>query len=155
MAAGGDVRRPRHHASWKPVFAGCPAARPDLGWAAAHVTGWSGLATKGARMWGKRGDMVVHEREPFNAEPPPAVLAGQALTPLEAFYSRNHGPFPDLAPDTWRLRIDGLVDRHVVLSLADLKERFRPRTEVVTLVCAGNRRAELMTVRPVPGQVPW
>jgi sulfite oxidase len=26
---------------------------------------------------------------------------------------------------------------------------------VATLVCAGNRRAELMTVRPIPGQVPW
>jgi sulfite oxidase len=106
-------------------------------------------------MWNKRDDMVVHGTEPFNAEPPPAALAGQALTPVEAFYSRNHGPFPDLDPATWRLRVDGLVDRELVLSLADLQQRYRPRTEVVTLVCAGNRRAELMTVRPIPGQVPW
>jgi sulfite oxidase len=106
-------------------------------------------------MWSKRDDMVVHGKEPFNAEPPPAALVGQALTPVEAFYSRNHGPFPDLAPATWRLRVDGLVDRELVLSLADLQQQFRPRTEVATLACAGNRRAELMTVRPIPGQVPW
>jgi sulfite oxidase len=106
-------------------------------------------------MWGKREDMVVHGREPFNAEPPAAALAGRPLTPVEAFYSRNHGPFPDLDPATWRLRVDGLVGRELVLSLAELQQRFPPRTEVATLECAGNRRAELMAVRPIPGQVPW
>jgi sulfite oxidase len=106
-------------------------------------------------MWGKREDMVVHGKEPFNAEPPPAALAGQPLTPVEAFYSRNHGPCPDLDPATWRLGVDGLVDQELVLSLAELRQRFRPRTEVATLECAGNRRAELMAVRPIPGQVPW
>ena len=75
-------------------------------------------------MWGKRDDMIVHDEEPFNAEPPPAALAGQPLTPIEAFYSRNHGPSPDLDPATWRLRIGGLVDRELVLSLAELQQRF-------------------------------
>jgi sulfite oxidase len=106
-------------------------------------------------MWGKRDDMVVHQEEPFNAEPAPAALAGQPLTPIEAFYSRNHGPFPDLDPATWRLCIDGLVDRELVLSLAELQQRFPARTEVVTLECAGNRRGELIAVRDIPGQVPW
>jgi sulfite oxidase len=106
-------------------------------------------------MWGKRDDMVVHDEEPFNAEPPPAALAGRPLTPVEAFYSRNHAPIPDLDPATWRLRVDGLVDRELVLSLPELQQRFRPRTEVATLVCAGNRRAELLAVRDIPGQVPW
>jgi sulfite oxidase len=110
---------------------------------------------KGAGMWGKRDDMVVHDKEPFNAEPPPAALAGQALTPVEAFYSRNHGPFPDLDPAAWQLRVEGLVDRELVFSLPELQQRFRPRTEVATLVCAGNRRAELLAVRDIPGQVPW
>jgi sulfite oxidase len=106
-------------------------------------------------MWGKRDDMVVHQEEPFNAEPAPAALAGQPLTPIEAFYSRNHGPFPDLDPATWRLCIDGLIDRELVLTLADLQQRFPARTEVVTLECAGNRRGELIAVRDIPGQVPW
>jgi sulfite oxidase len=106
-------------------------------------------------MWGKRDDMVVHGTEPFNAEPPPAALAGEELTPVEAFYSRNHGPIPVLDPATWRMRVDGLVDRELDLSLAELQQRFEPRTEVATLECAGNRRAELLAVRPIPGQVPW
>ena len=106
-------------------------------------------------MWGKRDDMIVHDKEPFNAEPPPGALAGQPLTPIEAFYSRNHGPSPDLDLASWQLRIDGLVDRELVLSLAELQQRFATRTEVVTLECAGNRRAELLAVRPIPGQVPW
>jgi sulfite oxidase len=105
-------------------------------------------------MWSKRDDMIVHQQEPFNAEPPPAALAGRALTPVDAFYSRNHGPVPKISPATWSLRVDGLVDRELVLSLADLQQ-YRHRTEVVTLVCAGNRRAELIAVRPIPGQVPW
>jgi sulfite oxidase len=106
-------------------------------------------------MWGKREDMVVHGEEPFNAEPPPAALAGQPRTTVETFYSRNHGAIPDLDPDSWRLRVDGLVDHELDLSLAELQQRFRARTEVATLVCAGNRRAELLAVRPIPGQVPW
>jgi sulfite oxidase len=72
---------------------------------------------------GQRDDMIVHDKEP-----------------IDAFCSRNHGPFPDLDPASWRLRIDGLVDRELVLSLAELQQRFAPRTEVVTLECAGNRR---------------
>jgi sulfite oxidase len=106
-------------------------------------------------MWGKRDDMVVHGMEPFNAEPPPAALAGRAVTPVEAFYSRNHGPVPAIDPATWRLRVDGLVDQGLDLSLSDLRRWFPSRTEVATLECAGNRRAELMAVRPIPGQVPW
>ena len=50
------------------------------------------------QMWGKRPDMIVRGRVPFNAEPPAAVLADGEITALDAFYSRNHGPFPDIAP---------------------------------------------------------
>lgn len=113
------------------------------------------MAAKGSGMWGKRDDMVVHGREPFNAEPPPAALDGQPVTPVAAFYSRNHAPVPDIDPTTWRLYVDGLVDREGVWSLGELQDRFRHRTEVATLVCAGNRRAELLAVQDVPGQVPW
>jgi sulfite oxidase len=106
-------------------------------------------------MWGKRHDMIVHEREPFNAEPPRTALAGHALTSVDTFYSRNHGPIPEVDPSTWRLRVDGLVDRELDLSLADLRQRFPARTEVATLECAGNRRADLLAVRPIPGEEPW
>ena len=71
-------------------------------------------------MWGKRADMVVHEEEPYNAEPPSSALAGEPLTAVDTFYSRNHGPVPRMDPVV-ALRIEGLVDRPSVLSLEELK----------------------------------
>lgn len=103
----------------------------------------------------KRADMVVHEEEPYNAEPPRAALALDVLTPAEAFYSRNHGTMPDVDPDVWHLEVDGLVDRPLRLSLHELQDRFRPTEVVATLQCAGNRRAGLLEVRDIPGQHPW
>jgi sulfite oxidase len=106
-------------------------------------------------LWDKRDDMVVHEEEPYNAEPPRAGLAGRVLTPLDSFYSRNHGPIPFVEAESWRLRVDGLVRRPLRLSLEDLQRRFEVRTLVATLQCAGNRRAGLVAVRDIPGEDPW
>ncbi|MBM0237068.1 molybdopterin-dependent oxidoreductase [Micromonospora sp. ATA32] len=73
-------------------------------------------------------------------EPPRTALDGQPLTPLNAFYSRNHGPIPRIDPDVWRLQVDGLVQHPLTLSLAELRGRFEKRTLIATLQCAGNRR---------------
>jgi len=105
--------------------------------------------------WGKRSDMLVHEQEPFNAEPPTDALAGQAVTAVDTFYSRNHGPIPQLDPAAWRLRVAGLVDRELELSLTDLQDRFEQRSLVATLQCAGNHRSGLLEVRDIPGEDPW
>lgn len=99
--------------------------------------------------------MVVHEREPFNAEPPRTALAGRRLTPADTFYSRNHGPVPAIEPAAWRLTVDGLVDRPLELSLEELRERFDEAEVTATLQCAGNRRAGLMEVHDIPGEEPW
>ncbi|TQF66107.1 sulfite oxidase [Rhodococcus spelaei] len=99
--------------------------------------------------------MIVHQTEPYNAEPPPDALADRAVTALDTFYSRNHGPIPQLDPHTWRLRVDGEVDHALSLSLAELQSRFEPRVLTATLQCAGNRRAGLMEVRDIPGEAPW
>ncbi len=106
-------------------------------------------------IWAKRDDMIVHQAEPYNAEPERAALAGRMLTPVESFYARNHGPIPLIDPVAWRLRVDGLVSRELDLSLADLCGRFARRTLTATLQCAGNRRSGLMKVRDIPGQHPW
>lgn len=105
--------------------------------------------------WGMRGDMIIHTVEPLNAEPPPAVLGQSDLTGADAFYVRNHGPIPEIQPDSWRLRVGGLVDRPLELSLAALQERFARHDVVAALECAGNRRAGLMKVRDLPGEEPW
>jgi sulfite oxidase len=106
-------------------------------------------------LWGKRDDMVVHETDPYNAEPPRHGLAGRPLTPLDSFYSRNHGPVPDLDPTTWRCQVDGLVERDLELSLAELQDSFEHQQLTATLQCAGNRRAGFLQVRDIPGEDPW
>ncbi|WP_181871259.1 sulfite oxidase [Sphaerisporangium album] len=106
-------------------------------------------------LWGKRGDMVVHTREPFNAEPPRCALAGRPITAVDTFYSRNHGPIPEVDEGLWRLEVDGLVRRPLRLSLDRLRDGFERREVTATLQCAGNRRAGLLEVRDIPGQEPW
>jgi sulfite oxidase len=97
---------------------------------------------------------IVHQREPLNREPPRAALAESALTPLDAFYVRNHGPVPASDPATWRLSVGGLIERPLSLTLDDLRA-LGERELVATLQCAGNRRAGLMAVRDIPGEAPW
>jgi sulfite oxidase len=106
-------------------------------------------------MWGKRPDMTVRGRLPFNAEPPAAALAGGEITAVDTFYSRNHGPFPDVAPGDWLLRVDGMVGNPLALTYHELTSEFAAHSVVATLACAGNRRAELLAVRPIPGKDPW
>jgi sulfite oxidase len=106
-------------------------------------------------MWGKRRDMTVRGRSPFNAEPPPSVLAGGEITAVDAFYCRNHGPFPDIAPQQWRLTVDGMVDKPLTVTYDQLTNGHSAHSVVATLACAGNRRAELLKVHPIPGKDPW
>ena len=68
-------------------------------------------------MWQKRGDTTVHEMEPYNAEPSRGALGRAFCTPIDTFYSRNHGSVPAIDPSSWRLRVDGLVDRPLELGL--------------------------------------
>jgi sulfite oxidase len=105
--------------------------------------------------YGKRDDLVVHEQEPFNAETGLAALADGPLTATDAFYVRGHGPVPEIDPATWRLRVDGAVERVLELDLATLREAFREREVIATLQCAGNRRAGLSAIRDIPGEAPW
>ncbi len=106
-------------------------------------------------MWDKRGDMIVRNESPFNAEPPAHVLAEAEITALDAFYMRNHGPFPDITPRDWQLTVDGLVDKPLSLTYDQLTKQFNADSVVATLACAGNRRAELLQVRAIPGKEPW
>lgn len=106
-------------------------------------------------LWGKRPDMIVREGDPFNAESPRSALAQGSLTQIETFYVRSHGPVPDVDPAAWRLTVDGLVEQPTTFTLAELRDQFSEHDVVATLQCAGNRRAGLMAVRDIPGEIPW
>ena len=73
------------------------------------------------------------------------------ITPTGLHYLLVHFDIPAVDATTWRLRLHGLVDRPIELSLDDLRSRPR-RTVPVTLECAGNGRARL---QPRPLSNPW
>lgn len=83
------------------------------------------------------------------------VSTDSLVTPPSRFFRRNHAPMPHVDVASWRLEVGGLVDRPATYTLDELLRRF-PRHEVTsTLVCAGLRRAELLEVAALPGELPW
>ena len=73
------------------------------------------------------------------------------LTPIGLHYLLTHYDIPDVDASTWRLEVDGLVERPLSLSLDEL--RARPAIELaVTMECAGNGRAH---VEPHVVSQPW
>ena len=86
--------------------------------------------------------LVSHDDPAYNAEPPVGHL-DPLLTPADCLFVRNNGALDgvDLAPERWRLAIDGEVERPLSLSLRELIEDF-PRAEITTVMeCAGNGRS--------------
>ena len=82
----------------------------------------------------------------------PLEMLREPITPLGLHYLLIHFDIPQVDVHAWRLRLGGLVERPLELTLADL--RARPaQTHAVTLECAGNGRA-LMSPR-APASQPW
>jgi DMSO/TMAO reductase YedYZ molybdopterin-dependent catalytic subunit len=95
---------------------------------------------QGSVVAGKDGLIILNDR-PFNAETP-AHLLDDPITPIARHFIRNNGlPPEDMSATDWRLRIDGLVDRPMTLSIADLKRDFETVTERLVIECGGNGRA--------------
>jgi len=102
----------------------------------------------------KHPRLLVRQENPLNAGPAPDAVLDSFFTPNELFFIRNHGDIPVVEPEAWRLTVDGLVEKPLALSLADLR-RLPRATVAATLQCAGNRRTEMMAVRPIPNELPW
>jgi sulfite oxidase len=102
-----------------------------------------------------KSQLIVHQEQPLNAEPPGDLLRQSFLTPRDLFYVRTHGSIPAVDPTSYRLLITGMVQRKRELSLDELRSMSPMHTVMATLECAGNRRDELMAVKPIPGEVPW
>lgn len=81
---------------------------------------------------------VLRQKVPENLEFPFPALAG-FNTPNEQFYVRSHFPTPALSADSWRLKIEGLIQQEVEFTLDTILKMAR-QTRVATLECAGNGR---------------
>jgi sulfane dehydrogenase subunit SoxC len=64
------------------------------------------------------------------------------VTPIGLHYLLTHYDIPVVDGHSWRLQIDGAVERPLLLSLEDLRSRATV-TRPVTMECAGNGRARL------------
>lgn len=82
--------------------------------------------------------MLVHNDFPEDLESLPEYF-DQWLTPVDAFFVRQHLPRPKIDPARWRLEVAGLAANKLSLSLDDLRKL--PQHKVpATLECAGNGR---------------
>ena len=83
--------------------------------------------------------MIVRSSRPEDLEMP---LDGfkEWITPIDRFYVRCHTYLPDKANlSDWRLKLDGVVNQPLTLTMDDLKKM--PRAELVAVLeCAGNGR---------------
>jgi DMSO/TMAO reductase YedYZ molybdopterin-dependent catalytic subunit len=88
--------------------------------------------------------------EPENSETPLEKLSSW-VTPNRLFFVRNHFQVPQIDLSTWKLRVEGRVERPAEWSWDELAA-LPERSVFATVECAGNGRSFL---RPsVPG-VPW
>jgi DMSO/TMAO reductase YedYZ molybdopterin-dependent catalytic subunit/mono/diheme cytochrome c family protein len=83
---------------------------------------------------------TVHSTNPPLEESPLGALEG-TITPTGLHFIRNHAPTPDPVDlATWRLTVDGEVDRPLSLSLDQLRQL--PSASLNILIeCAGNSRS--------------
>jgi sulfite oxidase len=99
-------------------------------------------------------DLIVRSADPLNAEPRLNDLVTGEITSVKHFYVRNHGELPKVDAAGYKLKIEGLVEKPLELTLAEIKARFGDWTAEATLTCAGNRRQEMSAIKPVGG-VQW
>ena len=129
------------------------AAAGGIG-AANAQTGHSGAAAipaKDLEAYGERSHYVTSARlfpPPFNQNPfgliahlyTPLQDSMGIITPSSLHYTMGHVGFyvPDINPEQHRLMIHGMVDRPLLLSMADLK-RFPSVTRIHYLECNNNK----------------
>lgn len=96
--------------------------------------------------------LIPSSEKPFNAEPPVALLLQDFLTPNSLFFVRNHLPVP--AVDIKNHKLDISIEggkKSKALTMDILKKKFPSKTVTTTLQCAGNRRSDMVKVKPVKG----
>jgi DMSO/TMAO reductase YedYZ molybdopterin-dependent catalytic subunit len=106
--------------------------------AGAAAAGWWLNVPRLARAKGREELIRMTERPP-NFESVRSTFTTR-ITPVERFYLRNHFDIPMVEVASWRLKVGGLVDKPLSLSLQDL-ERMPQTTVEAVLQCAGNGRA--------------
>lgn len=116
-----------------------------------------GGLSQGTRVYGQSAEeqkeLIFRTTDPRNAEPELGDLIKSWITPTKYFYVRSHAPNPKIDVDTFRLSVEGLVDKPLSLSMNEIQS-LQKHDITATLTCAGNRRAEFNAEGKVGG-VQW
>ncbi len=90
----------------------------------------------------EKTDLILRTDRPPQLETPLKYFS-QDLTPNEAFYVRWHleGIPTSVDAQTFRLQIDGHVEKPLLLSLAELRRHFETVSTVAVNQCSGNSRS--------------
>src|SRR2546423_14392477 len=88
-----------------------------------------------------RDGKIVLSEEPLVLETPADQLTG-FITPTKSFYVRTHFPIPKIDKKTWRLRVEGGVEKRFEINFDELI-KLESRKMPVMLECAGNGRSFL------------
>ncbi|MDP9170859.1 MAG: sulfite oxidase [Acidobacteriota bacterium] len=94
--------------------------------------------------------LIVRQNEPSNLESPASALQ-TFITPADRFYVRNHFNTPEIAADSWKLKVEGAVQRPLEIGYRELTG-MPSRNQISMLECAGNGRVFLV---PKEGGVQW
>jgi DMSO/TMAO reductase YedYZ molybdopterin-dependent catalytic subunit len=101
---------------------------------------------------GKDTRLIQHGSTTFET---PLELIDGLYTPNELFFIRSNGPVSiDIDPDEWRLRVTGLVDQELELSMSDL-EGMSPRTLSAFIECSGNSRSRFAEDHEAASGTQW
>ncbi len=110
------------------------------------------MTTHASRATG--GHRLIHGADGLNTGAWP-IPADHLITPTDLFFTRSHAAVPRIDIGTWRLEVVGLVDRTTSFSFDALNGAFPRRNVTATMVCAGLRREEFLSLGPLPGELPW
>lgn len=100
----------------------------------------------------QKAPMIMLTDRPVQLETPRNYFLN-AITPNDAFFVRWHlETIPnEVDLSTWRLRVEGNVNKPLTLSFPDLLRKFKPVTLAAVNQCSGNSRSRLEP-RVVGGQ---
>jgi len=100
----------------------------------------------------KRPLITYSDRPPLLESPRSTFTKG--ITPNDEFFVRWH--LPDIPthidPDAYTIKIDGLVENDLTISLRELKRDFEQVEVTAVLQCGGNSRSAF---KPVAGGIQW
>jgi DMSO/TMAO reductase YedYZ molybdopterin-dependent catalytic subunit len=85
--------------------------------------------------------LITRQKNPDNLEFSFAGL-DSFLTPNEQFYVRTHFEVPEIDPKSWKLKVEGAVEKPFEIGLDDLRKMEAHKVPVL-LECSGNSRVFL------------